>query len=110
MHVNVIFENAVRDAFSTFLLVAVTFAFGLVTGEAWAPFSGATTQALALRITALEVRTAELETKYSKLETELSNFFGRRMPLPFVPEPPLPMLDGGFLMEPGTTVVRPRGN
>ena len=66
-----------------FVLLTITFGFGLVVGDAWTPLSGASTHALSERCAALEARVAELEARYAKLEasfgaasTRLELWFG----------------------------------
>jgi len=56
------------NTFYTFILLAVTFFLGAVVGEAWAPISGITTQALAARCAALETRTEALAERYERLK------------------------------------------
>ncbi len=56
------------NAFTTIIVLTITFAFGAVVGETWAPLSGLTTQALAARCAALETRVAAIEGKYEELK------------------------------------------
>jgi len=74
------------NAFTTVVVLAITFAFGAVVGEAWAPFSGLTTQALATRCASLEARVIAIEDKYEALKLEVdtcvqdAGFFRSRKP------------------------------
>ena len=51
-----------------FLLLVVTFLLGVLLGEGWAPISGLTPQALAVRVAVLEGRIATLETSFEQLK------------------------------------------
>lgn len=56
------------NALTTMVVLAITFAFGAVVGETWAPISGLTTHALAVRVASIEARLAALESKYEVLK------------------------------------------
>lgn len=81
-----------------FVLLSITFGFGLVVGDAWTPISGASTHAISVRCAALEARVAELEARCAKLEasfgsasTRLEEWLTQR-PAPWV----IPAEDGGM--------------
>lgn len=54
-------------AFYTLLLIAVSFALGLVVGEMRAPISGVTVQALSMRAAGLEQRLEILSARYDEM-------------------------------------------
>jgi hypothetical protein len=59
------------NAFTTIIVLTITFAFGAVVGETWAPLSGLTTQALAARCASLEARVIAIEGRYEELKSEV---------------------------------------
>lgn len=59
------------NAFTTTVVLIITFSFGALVGETWAPISGISTQALAARCAAIEARVQTLESKYRALKTEI---------------------------------------
>ena len=57
------------NIFYVLVLVVVSFSFGLITGEAWAPISGVTVHALSARAAQLEQRTSDISVQYDRLES-----------------------------------------
>lgn len=53
------------------LMLCITFAFGTFVGDTYAPFSGATTQALSKRCVEMERRVADLEARCAALESSV---------------------------------------
>jgi hypothetical protein len=62
--------RAVRYFISLFLMLAVTFALGLVVGETYAPISGVTTRELAIRCAELEAKVELLRTRVARMESD----------------------------------------
>lgn len=64
--------------FYCLILVGVTFMLGLVVGEAKAPISGMTVQALTLKASALEEQITNLSVRYDALSVEVHETCGFR--------------------------------
>ena len=61
--------------FFTMVIVAVTFALGIVVGEAFAPISGTTLYALQGRVLTLEQKVEILEPGRSRARRDMSSYF-----------------------------------